>query len=78
MVEPSRRASATEYVTVVTPAADHFADYLAGSVRVGRARCSSGACRAVIPTPYRAANLCCLAAPINGAGMLHSAYAAHC
>ena len=64
VVEPSRRASATEYVTVVTPAADHFADYLAGSVRVGRARCSSGACRAVIPTPYRAANLCCLAAPI--------------
>ena len=32
----------------------------------------------LLPTPYRAANLCCLAAPINGAGMLHSAYAAHC
>ena len=55
LVEPSRRASATEYVTVVTPAADHFADYLAGSVRVGRARCSSGACRAVIAAAAAAA-----------------------
>ena len=55
VVEPSRRASATEYVTVVTPAADHFADYLAGSVRVGRARCSSGACRAVIAAATAAA-----------------------
>ena len=55
VVEPSRRASATESVTVVTPAADHFADYLAGSVRVGRARCSSGACRAVIAAATAAA-----------------------
>ena len=53
--EPSRRASATESVTVVTSAADHFADYLAGSVRVGRARCSSGACRAVIAAATAAA-----------------------
>ena len=55
VVEPSRRASATESVTVVTFATDHFADYLSGSVRVGRARCSSGACRAVIAAAPTAA-----------------------
>ena len=72
VVEPSRRASATKSVTVVTPAADHFADYLAGSVRVGRARCSSGACRAVIAAAPTAAAPTAAPTAANAAATTHA------